>query len=108
MVLQALLLLGALGGSIWAASEVRNVDAGEVAGDIIVGSADAVISAIPEVGSSLVNAVGDTATAVRETLQGREVAFIAGGTVLIISVASYWALKGMLLGRRWDMAAGAS
>lgn len=99
MVLQWL-LLGGVGASIWASDKFKGDNAGEIAGDIIAKTAEVVIGAVPEVASSVVDTAGETVESVKETVAGREVGYIAGLTVFVVILCSYWSLKGSLLGRR--------
>lgn len=100
------LLLGAAGtGWLLDQSGILSLDdAGEEIGEAVGGVAAAVVRAVPEIieelGPAVVDGLSKSVAATREALRGREVQAFAGLTVVVLSFASFWALKSAILPMR--------
>ena len=100
------------GGSLWAADEigVLNIeDSGEEVGEFIGNLVAGVVGALPivvaEVAPATIEALAGSVDATREALRGRETHAFAALTVVVVSIACYWGLKGSLLQQTVTIAA---
>ena len=97
-----LVALAGVGGTAWLADKTGILDledAGEEIGEVVGKVFAGVVSAIPEVieetGPAVVDGLSGSVAATREALRGKERDFIMVGTIIILSITGWWALKSM-------------
>lgn len=103
MVVPLILGLAGVAGTGWALDQFGVLDVedageeiGEAVGKVAAGAVRAVPEIIEELGPAVVDGLAGSIAATRNALRGREVHAFAALTVVVLSMATYWALRSTL------------